>query len=267
MPTKRSINLVLIDENKVSPLKAVPAIILIALLAVLFSKYLVADRLIEMTRASNEANRIKTALEETSRSLEGFEGIEDTYAHMTYAGMTSEELGRVNRVSILELVSTILPRGESVRSWSVSGNMLSVDITGRTLEYLNQLARKIEESPIVDTCAIATAVKSNPRQLTSNNPLIRSLVEALENRRAEAESALEDFVLTAIIHIFEPEMSESIQARFTIYLVQPPETEEAPEDAEGEGEVQAGEAESGLPKKPMRAVHDAIVELEEVTAP
>lgn len=248
MPVKRSINLILIDENKISPLKAVPAIILIIALAVAFSKFMVADRLIEMSKAQGEANRVANTLRTTNEALNGFEGIEDTYAHMTYAGMTSEELGRVDRVSILQLVSTILPQGEYTRSWSVSGNILSVDITGRTLEYLNELSRRIEESPIVDTCAISTAVKNEQTAVTAPNGVAHGLVDALETRRQQVENGLADFVLNSMIHSLQPVASERVHARLTIYLVKPPEEEAEPEAAEGD--VQ--DEENKTPQKPSR---------------
>ena len=41
MPVKRKINLTLINENRIDPLKAIPAILLILLLALVFGKFLV----------------------------------------------------------------------------------------------------------------------------------------------------------------------------------------------------------------------------------
>lgn len=268
MPVKRSINLVLIDENKINPLKALPGIILIVALAVLFSKYMVADRLIEMSKAQGEASRMASTLRTTTEALDGFEGIEDTYAHMTYAGMTGEELGRVNRVSILQLVSTILPQGEYTRSWSVSGNILSVDITGRTLEYLNELSRRIEESPIVDTCAISTAVKNEQAVMTAPNGVAHGLVDALETRRQQVENGLADFVLNSMIHTLQPVASERVQARLTIYLVNPPAKAAESETAEGEAQ---GE-ENKTPQKPSRSMaatqaDTAAADSGEVSAP
>ena len=51
MPTKRSINLVVVDENKINPIKAVLGILLILVLAAAFGKFLVYDRLAEVNHA------------------------------------------------------------------------------------------------------------------------------------------------------------------------------------------------------------------------
>lgn len=262
MPTKRSINLILIDENKISPLKAVPGIILVVVLAAAFSKYFVADRLIAMSRASNQASSVQSTLDKATQTLKEYEGIEDTYAHLTYAGMTQEELDRVDRVKILELVSTILPQGESTRSWNVSGNILTVEITGSSLENLNQLARRIEESPIVDSCAIATAVKNEQKQPSNNlaDNGSQTLAGALESRRQAVENGLVDTMLSAMNSILKPAESQEVQARFTIYLRQPPEEEEtsdapadeAPEDGAAQAAQTAGPGRRP-PSRPVRS--------------
>lgn len=232
MPVKRSINLILIDENKISISKAVPAVILIILLAALFSKFLVADRLIAMSRASGQASSVRSTLDQVTEALREYDGIEDTYAHMTYAGMTQEEMERVDRVKILELVATILPEGDTSKSWSVTGNVLTVEMTGSSLESLNELARQIEESPIVDSCVIATAKKDEqktgaplPGQSSGGN---QTLAGALEARRQAVESGLVNNMLSAMTSAVQSLQSDEVQARFTIYLCQPPETEETP---------------------------------------
>lgn len=243
MPVKRSINLMLVDENRISPAKAIPAIILIIALAAVFSKFLVVDRLVSMNSSSSRVTSLRNSLEQATAALDKYEGVEDDYAHLTYAGMTQEELDRVDRVKILELVSTILPEGDAVKSWSVNSNILTVDITGDTLQSLNELARKIEESPIVDTCVIATAKKDDQKTLNAvsnmNNSASQTLAGALESRRQAVESGLVDFVISTTVNMMQPLIRDQVEARFTIYLRKPPEEEET-ETAEAGDEAETG---------------------------
>ena len=109
MPTKRSINLVVIDKNKINPLKAIPLVLLIVVLAAIFSKYMVIDRLAAVSAAEAKASRLQSDLDATNAMLDGFGEIEDTYAHYTMDGMTGAELGRVDRTQILQLVVDTLP--------------------------------------------------------------------------------------------------------------------------------------------------------------
>lgn len=238
MPTKRSINLVLVDENKINPVKAALGIILIVALAVAFSKFMVADRLLEMSRATSRVSQLRSSLDETMALIQGFGEVEETYAHYTLDGMSKAELGRVDRGDVGNLVSDIIreqdnlfdmnayePRlddlvvtlfdavipnralrefrsdvatlgeeivalREQVLSWSVSENVLTVEVTGKSLESLNQLAREIEESPMVDSCTLSTANKNaQSRKLTG--------------------------------------LDSGVRGKFVVYLIQPPEEEVA----------------------------------------
>ena len=232
MPVKRSINLILVDENRISPVKAVLGILVIVALAAAFSKFMVADRLAMMSSASGKARGLKQTLDDTMATIERYEGIEDTYAHLTFSGMTQEEMDRVDRVLILELVADILPDNETAKTWSVTGNILTVEITGRTLEDLNELARRVEESPIVDSCVITTAKKDELKGLATagvNRPSgSGSLADALERRRIAVEGGLVDTMLSAITGKSAVPPDE-VQARFTVYLKQPPEPVNTPE--------------------------------------
>ncbi len=216
MPVKRSINLVLVDENKINPVKAVLGVLLIAALALAFGKFLVADRLMAMSTATSRVNQLQQTLDDTLTAIEDFGEVEADYAHYTYDDMTDAEMGLVDRTEVVRLVSTIIkeqdnlfdmkvyaPRldllveelaqggnpyqslsqfrqnvaalgaeivayREQVLSWSVEGNVLQVELTGKSLENLNKLARKVEQSPLVDTCSLTTANKDSKAQtLTS----------------------------------------------------------------------------------------------------
>ena len=160
IPVKRTINLVPVNEDKISWKLAVPGILLIVVLAGLFGKFLVADRLTAMSNAAARTARLQSELEDALALVSSYGDVEDTYAHYTFDGMTQEELGLVDRISVLELVKSIIPVGKTQKTWSLSGNILTMEIAAETLEDLNQLAREIEKDPIVDSCSITTANKN-----------------------------------------------------------------------------------------------------------
>ena len=223
MPVKRSINLVLVDENKIALTKAIPGIIIIIILASLFSKYMVADRLIAMSKASARTAKLQSDLNNALELSRSFGDIEHTYAHYTYTGMTNEELSMVDRTMILDLVKTVLPTGNTQKTWMVSGNILTMEVTGDSLEELNELGRKMEEAPIVDSCTITTA---NKKDKVKNNKVIDDT---------------------------------EVRAKYIVYLKQPEETEaaaetgtseEASQKAEEENQSEKSEAGSGSGLKP-----------------
>lgn len=165
MPTKRSINLARIDENKKSVGIALPAIILIVVLAAIFSKFFVYDRLQEMAAAEAEVMRLRSQVDEMNDALEQYADVEDIYAHYTKSAMTADELARVDRRLAIELMNEVMPEGKGARSWSVSENILTIELAESTLGAQNELAKKIEESPIVDSCTIKRADKDNTKDL------------------------------------------------------------------------------------------------------
>ena len=109
LPTKRSINLVLVDENKINPLTAILGILLIIVLAGVFSKFLVIDRLDAMSRAQSRVTQLQGDLDSAMDALDNIGDIGETYAHYTLEGMTAAELNQVDRVLVLALVDSILP--------------------------------------------------------------------------------------------------------------------------------------------------------------
>ena len=207
MPTKRTINLVLVDENKINPLMAILGILLIVVLAGAFSKFLVIDRLNAVSRAQAQVTTLQRDLDSAMNALDNIGDIGETYAHYTLEGMTAAELNLVDRTLVLALVDSILPvvdPGPSeeeiaailksmfrdapitdndglvdarqrerldmleqlvpvpeyiINRWSLTDNLLTVEVNGQTLERLNELRQQIERSPIVDSCAIVTANK------------------------------------------------------------------------------------------------------------
>ena len=108
LPTKRSINLMLVDENKINPLKAVLGIILIVALAAAFSKFLVYDRLVEASQAQSRVNELQGILDTTLASIKQYGEVETEYAHYTVDDMTAAETGLVDRAQVVALISDII---------------------------------------------------------------------------------------------------------------------------------------------------------------
>ena len=213
LPTKRSINLVLVDENRINPLKAILGILLIVALAALFGKYMVADRLVAVSNANSRVARLNENLRDAQQEIKSYGDVEQSYAHYTYAGMTKAEMGLVDRTRIMKLVGKIFeaevkpmtweefltefralldmfkpenapfivedfqarfdalviacqPVERMEKKWTVTENLLTVEMTGESLESMNELAQEVEQDPIVDSCTIITANKGKNTRIT-----------------------------------------------------------------------------------------------------
>lgn len=59
----------------------------------------------------------------------------------------------------------------TVSSWSVSGNQLTLPVTGENLSDINSLVQELEQVPIVDYCNVMTAVTDSSSTDENGNPV------------------------------------------------------------------------------------------------
>ena len=154
-PTKTSINLVIKKERKISPILLIGSIVLALLLVFV----LVVRPVIRLTAANARVDQLQTQLDEANKTLESLGEVEQEYAHYTTAGMTSEELNRADRVKVMKLVEDSVVKSGAVKSWSLSGNIMTLDVTGSSLSELNQIAAALENESMVERCVINNANK------------------------------------------------------------------------------------------------------------
>ena len=157
LPVKRSINLIGVGEKRIKVGVALPAIILILIAAAALSKFGVVDRMIAVSNAEREVSRLRGELNDAYRTLEGYGELSEEYAHYTVTGMTNEELTRVDRGDVVELIQRVILPTTTSGTWALTGNQLSLSITGQTLQEINLLVQSLNEEELVDFCTVKTA--------------------------------------------------------------------------------------------------------------
>ena len=164
LPVKRTINLAGIGEKPIKASIAIPAIILIILAAAVLSKFFVYDRLRAVSAAEKEANAVRIELNDTYARMNDFGELSERYAHFTYSDMTEDELNRADRVAVVTMIEEVIQPRAELNSWSLTGNQVSLAITGRDLEEVTRLVNLIEEQEWVSYCTVsnATATDTDP---------------------------------------------------------------------------------------------------------
>lgn len=155
---KKQINLALAGQKKKHYWVAVPAIGGIVVVAGVIGKVAVADRLVQMSEAQSTVSQMQQQVDDITAYIDSFGDLQETYAHYTYQGLTGDELSFLNRPEVLKLMTDIIFPKVMVSSWSVSGNQLSLPVTGENLSDINSLVQELEQEPIVDYCNVMTAV-------------------------------------------------------------------------------------------------------------
>ena len=242
MPVKRSINLILIDEKKVNPVKAILGIIVVVALAGVFGKYMVVDRLNAMSEAASRASQAKNRVAEVQASLEGFGDIEEAYAHYTYNGMTDAEKNLIDRNKILDLAAKVLPGGDTPLSPQefinrvialVTEYMSGEDETMTQEEFGSQLGQLVKR-------IIPSGYRVRSWNVSGTNLNLSITGTSLQrlNRLARQLEKLPIVNYCAIINASRSrqiQSDEAVSANLIIYL-QPP-VEEEPTEAPVEEEA------------------------------
>ena len=162
VPTKRTINLATVGEKKQSWLLAIPGVLLIILLAGVFSKFLVIDRLQALADAQNEVAQVRMRIDECNRQIDAYGELNDIYAHYTYSGFTQEELSIVDRVEVMDLLERVVLPRTIVDAWNLTGNILTLNIDGSTLEEINITTQELMAEDMVSFVTVNTARTNRP---------------------------------------------------------------------------------------------------------
>ena len=180
IPEKRSINLATVNEKKIDLRIAIPAIALILVAAVAFSKFAVLDRLKAVDEAQAEVHALQTRLDAGYAELAGMDDLSEKYAHYTLSGMTQEEQSLVERGEILEMLERVVLKHFQADRWTLDRNTLTLTVTGSTLRQVNELIQDLQEEEIVDYCTVTTASNTSRDKENLSEPVTANIVVYLK---------------------------------------------------------------------------------------
>lgn len=178
MPVKRCINLASagVKKSNVGLIFVLTVVLIVG--AGVFSKYLILDRFAEVDAARGAVASIQRQIAEDNAAIDAFGELADKYAHYTYTGMTATELSRADRVEVLNMLARVVLARNYVESWNLNENLLTLYISGRTLQELNLVTQTLEKEELVDYCTVSTA---------ATNELDGSIADAFGEVTAQLE--------------------------------------------------------------------------------
>lgn len=156
-PSKTTLNLAMKEKSQFAPGKLIPLLLVLAVLAGLFGKFAVADRLAKVDRAQAELSALQQQKSSLEAATADFEELSEKYARYSTGWMTEDEQAAVTRTEMLSLVENELMPGSQVRRVSASGNILSVELSGVTLEDTSRFVKRLYQRPDVTNVAVYTA--------------------------------------------------------------------------------------------------------------
>ena len=191
VPNKQSINLAMVGVKKTNWGLVILVLVLIFVALGAAGKFLILDRVMEVKAAEAEADDVLLQINMVNMKIKQYGEMNDIYAHYTYTGMTEEERTRVDRTEVMNLLQRTVILRTDVSKWDLSGNLLTVTVTGDTLEDINVTAQKLRDDPFVNYCQVNTArtntVSKYAYELDSAERVAAVIVAYLNNPEEVAE--------------------------------------------------------------------------------
>ena len=162
LPTKRTINLIGAGEKPLDMRLAIPGIIVIIILAVIFSELFVVRPLAKAAKAESETASLRNMVNDNYDEIDSFGDIKTEYAHYTYEGLNSEEKSNALRGDVIEMLEAAVYTRAYPDSWTLNGNVLKINMSQSTLADLNGISNAIEAyDDLVDFCTVNTAATAD----------------------------------------------------------------------------------------------------------
>lgn len=198
LPSKTTLNLVVKVKTLAHPTRLIPILLLIFVGAALFAQFAVIRRLNQVKQAEAELEEMRNLLTMTQNAYADYDEVEEEYNKYTYDNF---DRSLFNRLDILDLIERRLFPVCTVQSLSISHNtttsndVLSMTVTGPTLEETYALVSGLLTEPMVQDVDIASYVDNSENagadQPKSTVTMTITLIDAttLDERIAELEEA------------------------------------------------------------------------------
>lgn len=156
-PSKTTLNLCMKEKSPWRPGRVIPTFTALALAVVLFGKFAVADRLSQVSREQQVLAGLTSQVRALEEATADYDAVLEEYGRYSVGWMTDEEKAAVDRVEALDLIEAELMSAASVQQFSVTGNVLSVSLSGLTLEDNSRVVQRLYTWPEVRSVSVYTA--------------------------------------------------------------------------------------------------------------
>ena len=163
IPTKTQINFAFVGLVPMKLSVLIPGVVLIIIGAALLSKFFVVDRILEVSRLQSELSTLQGQIEAEQAAIDEMGDIATQYAHYTWSGMTPEEIALTERMQAVALIKKYILSEAKVGSYTISGNEISLPITGADFKKIGRIVSKLEDDPLVDHCEVIAATSEDSR--------------------------------------------------------------------------------------------------------
>lgn len=167
-------------KSEFNPVKVGVIALAIILVTLLFTKFAILDPLQQKTDALAELSAKQDQMDILNAKLAGWDELQALYGRYSYGWMTENETNLVERMDIVRLLETkILPRAR-IEDFTISGNVLTVNLEGITLKQTSSLVTTLEQDPLVTSATVYKA-SNDDAEIKEVNMVVILAKEVTEN--------------------------------------------------------------------------------------
>lgn len=144
-------------ESGVKLGRMAPVIVLVVLVVAIGAKVGILDLLDQKTAAYANLAAKQEQLVAISMQLTEYDEVAALYGRYSYGWMDESETSLVDRMKVLDLIEEKLASAALVSNFSVNGNVLTLNLSGVTLDETSAIVRDLESSPMVVSVSVASA--------------------------------------------------------------------------------------------------------------
>lgn len=156
-PTKQSVNLVMREEQAVSPVTFVLMLILIFAATFAIAKFAVIDQYARLSEAERAYNLVYDQRLAMDSELADYNDVLNEYRKYSMSWLGEEEYIAADRLDVLSLIEKRMKSVGTVHSAAVTGSNLVVSMGGMTLNQISDLISSLTQEPIVQAVAVNVA--------------------------------------------------------------------------------------------------------------
>lgn len=172
IPSKQTLNLAMRERSINSPSRILPIAAVLTALVLLFAKFAVVDRLLAVSRVQDQANALDSQLTQIAAENQDYDAVLEEYMRYSSGWMSETEAALVDRNAVFSLLeSDVLPMG-GLKDLSMTGNTLSLDLTGLSLQDASDILTRLKAREDVLSVSVDTAGTTDDGTLESVSMVI-----------------------------------------------------------------------------------------------
>lgn len=156
-PTKQGVNLVMREDQSVSPVMFVLMLALIFIATFAVAKFGVIDQYARQSEAERAYNQVRSQRLAMDSEIADYNDVLAEYRRYSMSWLGEDEYVATDRLEVLDLIERKMASVGTVHSMAVTGDNLVVEMGGMNLKQVSDLISALSQEPTVGTVTVNVA--------------------------------------------------------------------------------------------------------------